>query len=753
MRIPGWIFDAYPTSEGISLWVLDPEGKMHALLDPWQPRLFAQEGPKLERFLARNRIPILERRAERADFFTRRNVPVREIRVKNPLRYNDFVNRIQEVQDLELYNCDIHSVQAYHYERGHFPLAKGEFETDADGVLRQWTLKDSPWDLDYDWPPLRFAYLSLDHANDPNHARRGSLVFTMGDQPGVGTSYVLEETDPTGLIETLNQHIASWDPDVILSDWGDSFILPRLQLLSAKCGVPLKLSRDPLRGVAGRASRSFFTYGRTIYQGGAQYLFGRMHLDMQNSFTLRETGLDGLFEISRIAKLPVQRAARCTIGTSLSSMQLDIAEQDGVLIPLHKQQTEDVRDGLSLLAADKGGSVYMPDLGWHEDVAEVDFVSMYPAIMVHYNISPETVNCTCCPDNKVPEIGHHLCTKRRGLVPRVLEKILYKRGEYKRLAKVVPDLKLRQTYKRRYTAHKWALVTCFGYLGFKNARFGKIEAHECVSACGREILQQAKDIAEGDGYHMVHAIVDSMWVKRPGATLADYQALVEKIASLTGFPLGLEGVYKWIDFCPSRMDPGQGVPNRYFGCFETGELKVRGIELRRGDTPMFFKDFQQALLDCLTQAHDVAGCKALAPALEDIHLDYRDRLKSGQVSLDRLAFTSSLSKEPDQYVHDTYSSIAARQLAAAGVTLHAGENIQYVITSSKDKVKDYRVMPLVLAINYGEYDPNKYLELLGRAYDAIVEGLVPKEKTTSSVRRTPDRRGRGYQQVSLPFVA
>jgi len=752
MHITGWIFDAYLIGEGISLWVLDEEGKMHALLDPWRPRLFAQEGPKLAGFLSRNRIPITQYPTTRLDFFTHQPLCVREIRVNNPLQYNDFVNKIQEVENLELFNCDIHPVQAYHYERGHFPLAKGEFDTGSDGILRAWTLQDSPWELDYAWPPLRFAYLSLDHANDPNHARSGSLIFTLGDKPGIGTSYLLEETDPAGLIETLNRHIQMWDPDVILSDWGDSFILPRLQMLSEKCGIPLNLSRDPLRSVAGRASRSFFTYGRTIYQGGAQYLFGRWHLDMQNSFTLGATGLDGLFEIARIAKLPVQRAARCTIGTSLSSMQLDIAEQDGVLVPLHKQQTEDFRDGLSLLAADKGGIVYVPELGWHEDVAEVDFVSMYPAIMVKYNVSPETVNCECCPENRVPEIGHHLCTRRRGLVPRVLEKILFKRGEYKRLAKTVPDHHLRDIYKRRYTAHKWALVTCFGYLGFKNARFGKIEAHECVSAYGREVLLRAKDIAEADGYHMLHAIVDSMWVKRPGATQADYQALVQKISRVIGFPLGLEGVYKWLRFCPSKKDPKLGVPNRYFGCFETGELKVRGIELRRQDTPPFFKDFQQELLDCLTHAHDLAGCKSRVGELKEIHEAYRDRIQTGQVSLDRLAFTSSLSKEPSQYVHDTYSSIAARQLAAAGVTLHAGETIQYVITSSKDKVKDWRVMPLVLAINYGEYDPGKYLELLDLAYASITEGLLPHGEKTFP-RQGRRVRSQGYRQDFLPFLA
>jgi hypothetical protein len=39
---------------------------------------------------------------------------------------------------------------------------------------------------------------------------------------------------------------------------------------------------------------------------------------------------------------------------------------------------------------------------------------------------------------------------------------------------------------------------------------------------------------------------------------------------------------------------------------------------------------------------------------------------------------------------------------ATGIKLHAGESIQYVIASAKVKVKDWRVMPLVPAMNYDE---------------------------------------------------
>jgi DNA polymerase-2 len=50
------------------------------------------------------------------------------------------------------------------------------------------------------------------------------------------------------------------------------------------------------------------------------------------------------------------------------------------------------------------------------------------------------------------------------------------------------------------------LVTCFGYLGYKNARFGKIEAHEAVTAYGRDKLLCAKEIFEAAGFTVLHGL-------------------------------------------------------------------------------------------------------------------------------------------------------------------------------------------------------------------------------------------------------
>lgn len=73
----------------------------------------------------------------------------------------------------------------------------------------------------------------------------------------------------------------------------------------------------------------------------------------------------------------------------------------------------------------------------------------------------------------------------------------------------------------------------------------------------------------------------------------DYQELRGEIENATKFKLAIEDIYKWIVFLPSKVDSQNQVPNRYFGAFEKkNELKVRGIEWRRRDAPLYFKTCQ-----------------------------------------------------------------------------------------------------------------------------------------------------------------
>ena len=93
-----------------------------------------------------------------------------------------------------------------------------------------------------------------------------------------------------------------------------------------------------------------------------------------------------------------------------------------------------------------------------------------------------------------------------------------KRAKYKELLKnystSIIDPQSREIYDARQNSLKWILVTSFGYLGFNNAKFGRIDAHIAVCAFDRQILLQAVKIAERHGFRVLDGIVDSIWVKR-----------------------------------------------------------------------------------------------------------------------------------------------------------------------------------------------------------------------------------------------
>jgi hypothetical protein len=94
----------------------------------------------------------------------------------------------------------------------------------------------------------------------------------------------------------------------------------------------------------------------------------------------------------------------------------------------------------------------------------------------------------------------------------------------------------------------------FGYTGYKDARFGKIEAHEAANAAARETLLVAKEIAEARGFKLLHALVDSLYVTREDAERVDYESLAEEIEQRTKLPIAIEAIYRYVVFMPSRQN-------------------------------------------------------------------------------------------------------------------------------------------------------------------------------------------------------
>jgi DNA polymerase-2 len=86
-----------------------------------------------------------------------------------------------------------------------------------------------------------------------------------------------------------------------------------------------------------------------------------------------------------------------------------------------------------------------------------------------------------------------------------------------------------------------------------------------VTAFARDNLLKAARIAEENGFEVVHGIVDSLWLKKLGASTAEFISLCREVEEKVGLPIFLEGIYRWIVFLPSKVRPQVPVLNRFWG--------------------------------------------------------------------------------------------------------------------------------------------------------------------------------------------
>jgi DNA polymerase II len=726
MEIRGRLFDLYPLGSSMILWIKSEDGGLRRFEDPFRPRFYAQ-GKKTNLFDLFHSLSAGRRAAgyqwtRKKELWSGDEVEVMEIEIVDSEYYAQLPRILPQWEErITFYNCDIPLPQTYLYKKKIFPTGRCIVEVEGNRIFEiHPDPSESVWIDDEDVLDLRVMGLRALNQNGSGRGGRSLVLECEG--------YRVEmETIDVGEIERFLKH---FDPDVILSDDGDASILPLLFSEEKRWKTSISWDREPypLKRQIHPKGRSYFSYGRTYYRAPAHLFLGRWHIDRRNSFLYGESGMEGVVELARLAKIPVQRMARTSPGTAITSMQLDRAFQDNILIPWRKGEPERFKTAWDLLVADKGGLVFQPKLGIFEDVAEIDFASMYPTMMAIHNISPETVLCGCCENHRVPEAGYTICEKRKGIVPKTLHPILTRRTWLKKMAKE-GDPEKREIYNRKQTALKWMLVTSFGYLGYRNARFGRIEAHEAVTAFGRESLLQAKEICEEEGFELLHAITDSLWIRKKGFREEEILELCQKISEATGITMSLEGIYRWMAFLPSKGNPESPVANRYFGLFKNGKIKARGLSFRRGDMPPLIQEAQVRMIEVLSETKNMEDFQSKIPEILDLLLEYSLKLKDGQTKQEDLAIGKRISQEPNAYKVDSLTALAAQQLEDVGIEIHPGEKVRYVIKNAESKDKAERVKPFPLVGPDDTYDVKKYLEMLVKATEEILihVGYVAKQ--------------------------
>jgi len=522
------------------------------------------------------------------------------------------------------------------------------------------------------------------------------------------------------VLEKVQSRLVEDDPDVLIINAAS--VLSLLRETADDVGYDgFHIGREEgFRKLAGEST--YQSYGQVGYSPARYDVPGRAIINTGSSFLWGESGLEGLLDLVERSWRPLQETAWGSIGTILTAIQIRKALNRDVLIPWNKWDPEDFKHVDTLHAADRGGFTFAPDVGVHTDVVELDFASLYPNIMCEFNISPETLNCDCHHGDDVPGLDYTICDSR-GFIPEVLRPLIDDREEVKERIQEADDPDEIERLEAQSDALKWILVSCFGYQGYRNAKFGRIECHEAINAYAREILLDAKESFEQGGWEIVHGIIDSIWIRpRPDEEQIPAEDIAARITSEVGIELEYEAEYDWIMFVPQRRKD-TGALTKYFGSVaDSDEFKYRGIECRQRSTPAFIEDAQRGLI----QAYDA---HRTPEAVCDVLQGYIETLEEQAVPPEELVITKRCSKPLDSYHQYTQTVAALERYRESGIPRNPGQDVEYIVVDDSKESLDRVRLPHE---SVSEYDSDFYERLLIRAAESI---LSPLEWDRLDIRR------------------
>ncbi|MFW9965745.1 MAG: DNA polymerase domain-containing protein [Candidatus Thorarchaeota archaeon] len=738
MKQVGWLLDATVdyNNQALTLWIKASGKTRGYVYRGFHPSVFVSREKK--RGLDWNYDDILK--AVRAHpkvtkmAFTHKRVSVYDQEKSRVLEVSTTPEAHWEVaQDLErlpgvtVFHGDIDPVHQFFIHEDIFPFGKVIFESEGTNVTAIRCI-DRRGDSDYELPDLEEIGFEVFIDARRVFPRIEDKIHHI-DVYHKGLTIRIEGESEREILQEFQRTIDGIDPDVIVTRDGDATLFRYLTLRAKLNDVQLVMSRDgsPLN-VKKKEAKSFWVYNQVFFRSGNQVMFnGRIHIDRMQSFYYSPTGLEGVMEGCRLAYARPQRASRMSIGTINAAVQYYNAFKMGILIPPVKKNPEFLKTINDLASIDRGGLILQPKPDIYENIAECDFSSMYPTLMVTRNISPETIctveDCPDCPEYcvNVPEVPIRICQRKRGIVARSLELVLEKREAFTQLIERGHEAK---RYERMQNTLKGILVSCFGYLGFKNARFGRVEAHTAVTGLARDVLLQTQDIGEDMGLELIHGIVDSVWLRSSGRP--DYDVLQEfcrRVTETVDIKMSLKGIFKWMVIPSSRLHPSIAPLNRYYGVYTNGGIKTRGIETRRRDTCLYVGDCQTSMIKIFARALNKAEFIEKIPEAHLVCQEFIERLYRGDVDIRDLVLHNRLTRAPHEYRATSRAAIVAQQLVESGRELHAGQKVRYVLVSADSESPLRRVRALELFDDATRYDPKAYADLCFRAF----ENLIPNQ--------------------------
>jgi DNA polymerase II len=669
-----WLIDSYRNKNNIVLWLKTQDEDICKEI-PYSVSIYVEIHPLSTAALKHIKHSIVEKTNQLGNKIKVYEVPVPAIE-----NYERFVQNLEQLTRFRvpLYNADIPPEQHFLYKNSLIPCAA--VRIDGNTIVPDQTDTHIPFStIDVQMYPT--------YITNKDNQIKGMKV---DDKVFSGTE--------KEVLEQFCKYFHAKNPDIIIAHRAFQalpHIAYRMQVQGIICnfhrwhGGPLKY----------RGGKSFYSYGQVRYQDFAVRLNGRFLVD-KTTMVGSACDIEAIVELVQLSGARFQQIASRSFGAVFQAGLVRTIFQRGHMVPYKHKPVERPLSMLDMLNSDRAGHTFDPIIGFHANVAEIDFASMYPWLIYNHNISADTIMCNEGPYEQVPGTSIKISLKQKGLVPQTIKPLIDKRMHYKNNPT--------RLNKLRASGLKWVLVSSYGYLRFREFKMGLASSHMAICAFAREILMDSVKLCEEKNYNIIHGIVDALYIQRDDIQENEVRAICKEIEVMSGIPMSFEGIFKWVVFLPSINDSKRPVPTRYYGVFKSGEIKVRGIELRQRGTPFLIKKFQQKILEsmaeCNTQKEIVqrvpSFCKLLRQTIQELPF----------VRPDTLGCTVRVSKI--DYKHNIPQKKAVEQLFRKGVPIAPGQSIQYV----------YSAKGIVLPEDYnGKPDIKEYSKRLVRSLFVILQ--------------------------------
>ncbi|KAF9302281.1 DNA-directed DNA polymerase alpha catalytic subunit pol1 [Mortierella antarctica] len=349
-----------------------------------------------------------------------------------------------------------------------------------------------------------------------------------------------------------------------------------------------------------------------------------------------------------------------------------------------------------------GGLVLEPKKGFYDTyVLLLDFNSLYPSIIQEYNICFTTVKYDKETDNdnlpEYPEEGLPV-----GILPRLLENLVSRRREVKKLMKGATGAKYAE-YDIRQKGLKLTANSMYGCLGAAYSRFYAKQLAMLITSRGREILQNTVDLATESGLDVIYGDTDSIMINTNTTQLDDVKPIAEK------FKTTVNGRYKLLEIETDGLYQRMLLlkKKKYAALLSVEKngkqetvTETKGLDMVRRDWCELSQDVSGYVLNQILSSDN----KDREQVVDNIHSYLRtvgEETRKGLIPIEKFVVNKGLTKAPEDYADaksQPHVQVALR-MKSKGLSVRAGDTVPYIIcllgdaTSSKGGYADRAYHP------------------------------------------------------------